>query len=195
MRPNLWIVVVVERKIDISGVAFTANGNNRPRVTLPCIRKWTGLQTLQNICYRLDLWTWNYKFFCLDTTSRTNITSESASDENWAWGAQRWEHLPSFPRDGGRVGGGGAYGRTPYNDLNGVTPTESSTFFMSQLYERVGLLLVLCLAEGFFSRCSGFPLSPKTNLSKFQFHPERTDTSLGEFLTTSKCSAGKRITN
>ena len=94
-----------------------------------------------------------------------------------------------------RGGGGGGYGRTPYNDLNRVAPTESGTFFMSQLYERVGLLLVLCLAERFFSRCSGFPLSPKTNLSKFQFDPERTDTSLSEFLTTSKCSAGKQITN
>ena len=54
---------------------------------------------------------------------------------------------------------------TPYNDLNGVVPTESGTFFMSQVDERVGLLLVLCLAEWFFSRYSGFPLSPKTNLS------------------------------
>ena len=91
--------------------------------------------------------------------------------------------------------GEGGYGRTLYNDLNRVAPTESGTFFMSQLYERVGLLLVLCLAERFFSRCSGFPLSPKTNLSKFQFDPERTDTSLSGFLTTSKCSAGKQITN
>ena len=91
--------------------------------------------------------------------------------------------------------GEGGYGRTPYNDLNRVAPTESGTFFVSQLYERVGLLLVLCLAERFFSRCSGFPLSPKTNLSKCQFDPERTDTSLSGFLTTSKCSAGKQITN
>ena len=91
--------------------------------------------------------------------------------------------------------GGGGEGGTPYNDLKGVAPTESGTFFMSQVYERVGLLLVLCLAERFFSRCSGFPLSPKTNLSKLQFDLERTDTSLSEFLTISKCSAGKQITN
>ena len=141
---------------------------------------------------RIRLIDMKLKIFRLDTTSRTNITSESASDENWARGAQRWVHLPSFPWDAGR---GGGYGRTPYNDLNRVAPTESGTFFMSQLYERVGLLLVLCLAERFFSRCSGFPLFPKTNLSKFQFDPERTDTSLSEFLTTSKCSAGKQITN
>ena len=38
-----------------------------------------------------------------------------------------------------------------------------------------------------------FPLSPKTNLSKFQFHPEHTDTY--KFLATSKCSLGKQITN
>ena len=89
----------------------------------------------------------------------------------------------------------GSGGRTPYNDLNGVAPTKSGTFFTSQVYEWVGLLLVLCLAERFFSMCSGFPLSPKTNPSKFQFDPERTDTSLSEFLATSKCSAGKQITN
>ena len=91
--------------------------------------------------------------------------------------------------------GGVGEGRTPYNDLNEVAPTESGTFFMSQVYERVGLLLVLCLVKRFFSRCSGFPLSPKTNLSKFQFDLERTDKSLSEFLTTSECSAGKQITN
>ena len=89
--------------------------------------------------------------------------------------------------------GGG--GRTPYNDLNGVAATESGSFFMSQVYERVGLLLVLCLAERFFSRFPGFQLSAKTNLSKFQLDLERTDKSLSEFLTTSECSAGKQITN
>ena len=31
-------------------------------------------------------------------------------------------------------------------------------------------------SERFFSGYSGFPLSPKTNTSKFQFDPERTDT-------------------
>ena len=39
--------------------------------------------------------------------------------------------------------------------------------FMLQVYERLGLLLLLCLTERFFSWCSGFPLSQKTNLSKF----------------------------
>ena len=92
-------------------------------------------------------------------------------------------------------GGGGKGGRTSSNDLNGVAPTESGSFFMSQVYERVGLLLVLCLAERFFSRFPGFQLSPKTNLSKFQFDLERTEKSLSEFLTTSECSAGKQITN
>ena len=52
---------------------------------------------------------------------------------------------------------------------------EASTFFMLQVYERVGLLLVFCLAKRFFSGCSGFPLSAKTNASKFQFDPERTN--------------------
>ena len=67
--------------------------------------------------------------------------------------------LASFP---GRVGG--VVG-TPYNGLYGEAPTERGTFFMLQVYERVGLLLVLFLAESFFFGCSGFPLSPKTNLS------------------------------
>ena len=67
-------------------------------------------------------------------------------------------------------------GGDPYNGLYGEAPTERGTFFLLQVYERVGLLLVLFLAERFFSGCSGFPLSPKTNLSKFQFDPQRTDT-------------------
>ena len=38
---------------------------------------------------------------------------------------------------------------------------------------RLGLLLVLSLcSERFFSRYSGFPLSSKTNISKFQFDQE-----------------------
>ena len=65
---------------------------------------------------------------------------------------------------------------TPYNGLYGEAPTKRGTFFMLQVYERVGLLLVLFLAERFFSGCSGFPLSPKTNFFKFQFDPQRTDT-------------------
>ena len=74
--------------------------------------------------------------------------------------------LASFP---GGVG-------TPYNGLYGEAPTGRGTFFMLQVYGRVGLLLVLFLAEKFFSGCSGFPLSPKTNLSKFPFDSQRTDT-------------------
>ena len=34
---------------------------------------------------------------------------------------------------------------------------------------------LLC-SESFFSECSGFPLSLKTNTSKFQFDQERMDT-------------------
>ena len=96
-------------------------------------------------------------------------------------------HLPPFPRGGG-VG-------TPYNGFYGEAPTERGTFFMLQVYERVGLFLVLFLVERFFSGCSGFPLSPKTsyNLSKFHFDPQRT-TRLSEFSTTFKCSMGKQIT-
>ena len=66
-------------------------------------------------------------------------------------------------------------GGTPYDGLYGEAPTERGTFFMLQVYERLGLLLLLCLTERFFSWCSGFPLSPKPNLSKFQFDPKHTD--------------------
>ena len=65
-------------------------------------------------------------------------------------------------------GGGG----DPYNGLYGEAPTERGTFFLLQVYERVGLLLVLFLAERFFSGCSGFPLSPKTVQP---FDPQCTD--------------------
>ena len=74
--------------------------------------------------------------------------------------------LASFPRGVG----------TPYNGLYGEAPTGRGTFFMLQVYERVGLLLVLFLAERFFSGCSGFSFSPKTNLSKFHFDSQRTNT-------------------
>ena len=70
----------------------------------------------------------------------------------------------------------GGRGGTPYSGLYGEAPTERGTFFMLQVYERVGLLLVLFLAERFFSGCSGFPLSPETNRSKFQIDLQRTDT-------------------
>ena len=89
-----------DRRSNRFRVTFTANGNIRPKVTLPWIRKWTGLQTLQNMLW-IRLIDMNYNFFCLDTTSRTNITSESGSDEDWGRGAQRLEHLPSFPGGGG----------------------------------------------------------------------------------------------
>ena len=91
-----------------------------------------------------------YGLDCADTTT------ESASDENCA----------RVPRGGGV---------TPYNGLCGEAPTERGTFFLFQVYERIGLLLVLFFADRFFSGCSGFPLSPKTNLCKFQFDPQRRD--------------------
>ena len=69
----------------------------------------------------------------------------------------------------------GGWGGTPYNIIYGKTPTERGTFFMLQVYERLGLLLLLCLTERFFSWCSGFPVSPEPNLSKFQFDPKHTD--------------------
>ena len=63
-------------------------------------------------------------------------------------------------------------GGNPYNSLYSEAPTERGTFFLLQVYERVGLLLVLILAERFFSGCSGFPLSPKTVQP---FDPQCTD--------------------
>ena len=45
---------------------------------------------------------------------------------------------------------------------------------------------LLC-SKRFFSGCSGFPISLKTNISKFQFDLERTDNA-------PKCSVGKQIT-
>ena len=106
---------------------------------------------MQNNCYGLDWSTWNYYLFCADTTT------ESASDENCARVTQWWGLLPPFPR------------------LCGEAPTERGTFFLLQVYKRIGLLLVLFFADRFFSGCSGFPLSPKANFSKFQFDPQRTD--------------------
>ena len=81
------------------------------------------------------------------------------------WSSNKGTCLPS------PWGWGGGLGGTPYNGLYG----KASTFFMLHVFGRVGLLLVLCLAERFFSGCSSFPLSTKTNASKFQFDSERTD--------------------
>ena len=52
---------------------------------------------------------------------------------------------------------------------------------------------LLC-SERFFSRFSSFPLSSKTNISKFQFDPGMHGHVLNEFLRTFKCSVGKQIT-
>ena len=38
--------------------------------------------------------------------------------------------------------GGGGGGGTPFKVLNGEAPPERGTFFMLQVYERVGILLV-----------------------------------------------------
>ena len=51
---------------------------------------------------------------------------------------------------------------------------------------------LLC-SERFFSGYSGFPLSLKTNTSKFQFDLERTDT-FTRVQWTPKCFVGKQIT-
>ena len=53
---------------------------------------------------------------------------------------------------------------TPYNGLYGEAATGRGTFFMLQVYERVGLLLVLFLAERFFS---GFPVFPSLQKPTF----------------------------
>ena len=84
------------------------------------------------------------------------------------WHSGESTSVPSLPGGGG---GGGA----PYNIICGKAPTERGTFFMLQVNERLGLLLFLCLTERFSSWCSGFPLSPEPNLSKFQFDPKHTD--------------------
>ena len=80
------------------------------------------------------------------------------------WRSGESTSVPSLPGEG-----------TPYNIIYGKAPTERGTFFMLQVYERLGMLLLLCLTERFFSWCSGFPLSPKPNLSKFQFDPKHKD--------------------
>ena len=50
---------------------------------------------------------------------------------------------------------------------------------------------LLC-SERFFSGYSGFPLSSKTNITKFQFDPGMH--ILNEVLRTPRCSLGKEIT-
>ena len=70
-------------------------------------------------------------------------------------------------------GGGGGYS---LQRLLWVGSDRKGYLFVLQVYERVGLLLVLFLAERFFSGCSGFPLSPKSNHFKFQIDPQLKDT-------------------
>ena len=52
---------------------------------------------------------------------------------------------------------------------------------------------LLC-SERFFSGYSGFPLSSKTNISKFQFDSGMYGHIVNEFLRTPRCSVGKQIT-
>ena len=101
-----------------------------------------------------------YGLDCADTTT------ESASDETCA----------RVPRGGGV---------TPYNGLCGEAPTERGTFFLFQVYERIGLLLVLFFADRFFSGCSFANSNSIRNAG----------TRLSEFLTTSKCCVAKQITD
>ena len=73
----------------------------------------------------------------------------------------------------GRVGGGVG---TPYNGLYGEAPTERGTFFMLQVYERVGLLLVLFLAERFSLGVPVFPsLQKPTFPNSNSIRKQRTD--------------------
>ena len=52
---------------------------------------------------------------------------------------------------------------------------------------------ILC-SERFLSGYSGFPLSSKTNIFKFQIDPGMHGHVLNEFLRTPRCSVGKQIT-
>ena len=52
---------------------------------------------------------------------------------------------------------------------------------------------LLC-SERFFSGFSGFPLSSKTNIFKFQSDLGMHRHVINEFLRTPKCSVGKQIT-
>ena len=58
---------------------------------------------------------------------------------------QKWRSGESTCVPSLRGGGGGGW------VLPIMAPTEMGTFFMLQLYERLGLLLLLCLTERFFS--------------------------------------------
>ena len=51
-------------------------------------------------------------------------------------------------------------------------PTSVTRVRFPYSASHVGFLLVLSLPRGFFSGFSGFPPSPKTNTSKFQFNFE-----------------------
>ena len=57
----------------------------------------------------------------------------------------------------------------------------------------LSLLLVLVPSRRFFSGFSGFPSSTKTNISKFHFDPERTDT-FERAPRALWCYVGKQIT-
>ena len=81
-RPNLWIVVVVERKIEIFKVAFTADGKHYTQGDISLNKEINSrqVQVLQSTCYGLNWSTGNYDLFCVDTARKTNTTRESASD-------------------------------------------------------------------------------------------------------------------
>ena len=71
----------------------------------------------------------------------------------------------------GRRGGGGGGGRE-----SGISPIPTLKMWpgFDSRTRRHMWVVVGCrpCSERFYSRYSGFPLSPKTNISKFQFDPE-----------------------
>ena len=159
MRPNLWILVV-ERKIERYRVAFTANCKHQTQGDISSNQEINR----HKLC----------KIIVMDQTNGHETT-------NFFVQIQQLNRLPTKTAQGWRSGEGTCLlsrvggGYSPQRLLWGGS-NRKGYLFMLQVYERVGLLLVLFLAERFFSGCSGFPLSPETNRSKFQIDLQRTDT-------------------
>ena len=178
MRPNLWIVVVVERKIERFRVAFTANGRHQTQ----------GDISLNQEINRHKL----CKIIVTDQTDRHETTSF------FVW-KQQLNRLPTKTAQGWHSGEGtcllsrGGW-VLPIMAFMGRLRPEGVPFSCFRCMKGQVCCWFSSLPRGF---SLGVPVFPSLQKPTFPNSNSirNARTRLSEFLTTSKCSVGKQITN
>ena len=180
MRPNLWIVVVVERKIERFRVAFTANGKYQTQGDISFNQEING----HKLC----------KIIVMDQTDRHETT-------NFFVQIQQLNRLPTKTALGWRSGegtcllspGGRGYS-IPIMSFMGRLRPKGVPFSCFRYMKGQVCCWFSSLPRSFSLRVPVFPSLQKPTFSNSN-SIRNARTHLSEFLTTSKCSVGKQITN